>query len=185
MRNIFHFVALLLGRNGIISIAHIILLQTHSQEILRAGQLSANWSTNFQQLFDTKLHENIQITLVNILTLLCNLMIKRITKNINVFATRKKCYFLLLYYIKGEQIYFQASDFSGGQLYLRARPNMQNVCAQNQSVRPVETQLETLIFVFYHLNRLAAFILNVFYEKYLQCFCSLNVASMSKTRCAL
>ena len=49
----------------------------------------------------------IQITLVNILKLLCNLMIKRITKNINVFATRKKnCYFLLLYHIKGKHIYF-------------------------------------------------------------------------------
>ena len=168
MRIIFYYAAFLLGRNGVISITHIILLQVCSQGFLRAGQVSANQGTNFQQLFDTKLHENIQITLVNILTLLCNLMIKRITKNINVFATRKKCYFLLLYYIKGEQIYFQASDFSGGQLYLRARPNMQNVGAQNQSVRPVETQLETLIFVFYHLNRLAAFISNVFHQKYLR-----------------
>ena len=32
----------------------------------------------------------IQMTLLNLLLLLCNLMIKRITKNINIFATRKK-----------------------------------------------------------------------------------------------
>ena len=35
----------------------------------------------------------IQITLVNIFKLLCKLMIKRITKNINVFAMRKKLLF--------------------------------------------------------------------------------------------
>ena len=107
-----------------------------------------------------------QITLVNILTLLCNLMIKRIAKNINVFAMRKKnCYFLLLYHIRGKHIYFQAPDFSGAQLYLRACSNMQNAGAQNQSVRPIETQLETSIFISHYLNRLAAFILNAFPSK--------------------
>ena len=105
-----------------------------------------------------------QITLVNILTLLCNLMIKRIAKNINVFAMRKKnCYFLLLYHIRGKHIYFQTSDFLGAQLYLRACSNMQNAGAQ--SVRPIETQLETSIFISHYLNRLAAFILNVFPSK--------------------
>ena len=107
-----------------------------------------------------------QITLVNILTLLCNLMIKRITKNINVFATRKKnCYFLLLYHIRGNHIYFQAPDFSGAQLYFHACSNMENADAQNQSVRLIDTQLETLIFISHYLNRLAAFILNVFLSK--------------------
>ena len=41
----------------------------------------------------------IQITLVNILKLLWNLMIKRITNNINVFATRKKIVIFCCYTI--------------------------------------------------------------------------------------
>ena len=93
MRNIFYYVAFLIRHIGVISIAHIILLQARSQEFLRAGQAFANQGTSFQQLIGTKLHENLQITLVNILTLLCNLMIQRITKNINVSATRKNVVF--------------------------------------------------------------------------------------------
>ena len=106
MRNIFYYVAFLTHHVGVISIAHIILLQACSQEFLRAGQVSANQGRNFQQLFGTKLHENIQITLVKILTLLCNLMIKRITKNINVFAMRKKYVVFCCYTISGINKFF-------------------------------------------------------------------------------
>ena len=95
MRNIFYYVAFAIRHIGVISIAHVILLQARSQEFLRAGQVFANQGTSFQQLIGTNLDENIQITLVNILaiTLLCNLMIQRITKNISVFTTRKNAIF--------------------------------------------------------------------------------------------
>ena len=53
-------------------------------------------------------------------------------------------------------------------------------------MRPIEMQLEALVFVPYYLNKLAAFVLNVFPSKILQGgFCSLNVVLMSKIRCAL
>ena len=165
MRNIFYYVTYLICYIGVISIAHIILLQARSQEFLRAGQAFANQGTSFQQLIGTKLHENLQITLVNILTLLCNLMIQRITKNINDFATRKNAIFYCYIIFRGKKIYFQEPDVSSAQLYLRACSNMQNTGAQNLSVRPIETQLETLIFVSHYLNRLAAFILNMFLSK--------------------
>ena len=56
-----------------------------------------------------------QITLVNILTLLCNLMKKRITKNINVFATRKKKKFSVAVPYQG-----QTHFFLGARLFGRA-----------------------------------------------------------------
>ena len=38
---------------------------------------------------------------------------------------------------------------------------------QNQGVRPIETQLETLLFVLYYLKAIVAFVLNVFPSKVL------------------
>ena len=166
MRNIFYYVAYLIHYIGIISIAHIILLQAPSQEFLRQGQVSANQGTNFQRLFGTKLHENIQITLVNILNTTMQFNNKENHQNYIGFCyEKKKSYFLLLYHIRAKHIYFQAPDFSGAQLYLRVSSNMQNAGAKNQSVRSIETQLETLIFVSHYLNRLAYFVLNVFPSK--------------------
>ena len=141
MRNIFYYVAFAIRHIGVISIAHVILLQARSQEFLRAGQVFANQGTSFQQLIGTNLDENIQITLVNIL---CNYTTMQFNDTENHqkykrFYYEKKRYFLLLYYIRDKKIYIQEQDFSGAQLYLRACSNMQSTGAQNQSVRPIET----------------------------------------------
>ena len=43
------------------------------------------------------------------------------------------------------------------QFYLRAKLETKKMVLQNQSVRPVERQLEILLFVLYCLNRIYGF----------------------------
>ena len=133
MRNNFYYVAFLICHIGVISIAHIILLQARRQEFLRVGQVFANQDTSFQQLIGTKLHENIQITLVNILTLLRNLMIQRSTKNINVFATRKNAVFCC-YTISG------VNKFISRRQIFRAR-NLTCAPARTCKIRVLKTKV--------------------------------------------
>ena len=164
MRNIFCYVAFLIRHIGVISIAHIILLQARSQEFLRAGQAFANQGTGFQQLIGTITCKYTNNSSKYTYTTMQFNDTENHQKYKRFCYEKKRC-FLLLYYIRGKKIYFQEPDFSGAQLYLRACSNMQNMGAQSQSVRPIETQLETLIFVSDYLNRLAAFILNKFPSK--------------------
>ena len=56
-----------------------------------------------------------------------------------------------------EQIYFNAPNFLGAKLYLCARSGTQNAGAQNQSMHPMEKQLEILLFDFYYLDRTFGF----------------------------
>ena len=167
MRKIFYYAAFVIRHIGVISIAHVISLQARSQEFSRAGQVFANQVTSFQQLIGTNLHA---IYTKNSSKYTCNYTSMQFNDTENHqkykrFCYKKKRYFLFLDYIKVKKIYFQERNFSGAQLYLCACSNMQNTGAQSQSVRPIETQLETLIFVSHYLNRLAAFILNVFPSK--------------------
>ena len=55
----------------------------------------------------------------------------------------------------GGEISFYAPEFSGTQ-----KKN-----GQNQSIRPIETQLETFLFVLYYLNRVTGFILTLLLSK--------------------
>ena len=102
-----------------------------------------------------KLHENIQITLVNMLTLLCNLMMKIITKSINIFAQRKKDVMFFCYTISGVNKFLSRHQtFRDSILLARSIGHVKNECSKP---RPIETQLETLIFVFYYLNNACSF----------------------------
>ena len=46
---------------------------------------------------------------------------------------------------------------SGAQFYLRARLGTQKADAQKQKVRPIDKQLETLLFVLYYLGKTFGF----------------------------
>ena len=50
--------------------------------------------------------------------------------------------------------------FSGEQFYFRARSGTQQMGRQNQSNRPIETQLETFLFLLCCLNRTCSFQFN-------------------------
>ena len=56
-------------------------------------------------------------------------------------------YKLVKFLVRGRQIYLIAPDFSGAQLYLRARSGTQKADAQNQSAPSIEKQQKTLLFV--------------------------------------
>ena len=60
---------------------------------------------------------------------------------------------------------FVEENKSGVNKFTSRRHEHAKSGAQNQSVRSTETQRETLVFVSHYLNRLAAFILNVFPSK--------------------
>ena len=62
------------------------------------------------------------------------------------------------------------------RICLRARSGTQKMGGQNQSVRPICTQLKTLFFVLYYLNRTSSFHFNVF-----PCFFTLIVVLVPKT----
>ena len=76
-----------------------------------------------------KLHENIQITLVNMLTLLCNLMMKIITKSINIFAQRKKDVMFFCYTISGVNKFLSRHQtFRDSILLARSIGHVKNEC---------------------------------------------------------
>ena len=51
-----------------------------------------------------------------------------------------------------DQIFSLAPEISGAHFYLYARSGTQKIGGQKQSVRPIETLLETFLFVLYWLN---------------------------------
>ena len=73
------------------------------------------------------------------------------SKNIFLFQLHRK-----VSKIRGGQICFWASDFSNAQIYLRPIGHAKNG-GQIQSVRPIETQLKTLLLVLYYLSRTCSF----------------------------
>ena len=78
--------------------------------------------------------------------------------------------------------FFLGSPLFGCAILFSVRLGTQKMDAQDRGARPIETQIETLLFLLYNLNR--AFVLNVLSLKVLQQdFCSLNVVLMSKIRC--
>ena len=54
----------------------------------------------------------------------------------------------------------RAPTFSGAQFYFRARSDTHKMVGQNQSVCPIETQLETFLFVLYYLKQTCSFHFN-------------------------
>ena len=63
--------------------------------------------------------------------------------------------FAILY--QGWTNFFLGTRLFGTQFYLRDRSGTYKMSAQNQSVRTIEIQLETLIFVLYYLNNACSF----------------------------
>ena len=63
--------------------------------------------------------------------------------------------------LKGWTNFFRSPRlFSGEQFYFRARSGTQQMGRQNQSNRPIETQLETFLFLLCCLNRTCSFQFN-------------------------
>ena len=89
------------------------------------------------------------------LTLRCNLTMKIITKRINIFTQRKKDVMFFFYTISGvDKFLFRHQTFRDSILLARSIGHVKKECLKP---RPIETQLETLIFVFYYLNNACSF----------------------------
>ena len=83
--------------------------------------------------------------------------------------------------LRAEQIYFIVSNFVVAEFYLCTWSGTQESVAQNQIVRPIEKNLEIMLFILYYLNRTCGFHFYCFPLKvFAMSFCSLNVVFMSK-----
>ena len=96
----------MMGNFGMIGNFAVLKISTathaHSQQLLRAGDVSENKDTNFQQLWESTWHVSItallskiivfqmQIILVNLLTQAYIFMIKRIPTGLNIFTSKNK-----------------------------------------------------------------------------------------------
>ena len=81
-----------------------------------------------------------------------------------------------------DKFLYKRPIFQMRKFYLRAWSGTQKMGAQSQIVRPIETQLETLLFALYYLN--STYNLHFQCQKFLQWgFCSLSVVLTSKIRC--
>ena len=126
-----------------------------------------------------------QITLVNVFTLLCNLMIKRIAKNINVFTTRKKMLFSFAILYQGWTNSFLGVRLFGRPILLaRSIGHAKCGCSKPKctSDRDTTRNIELCSLL---PKQACSFNFNcVFIKIFAIGFCSLNVVPMCKIRCA-